>query len=114
VDLHCDAKEKCHTCLDLAAACWSFAYADIHVPFFVFAEAWPHFDHPLLKGKGSNNSLTIHPGKVDRHSFKYKIPRRVPTIHHRSWRMKRRLISLCTLQAQRHTLANNRLESHSI
>jgi len=51
--------------LDLAAVGWSFAYADIHVAFFVFAEAWPRLDPPLLKGKGSNVFLTIHPGKVD-------------------------------------------------
>jgi len=36
--------------------------ADFYVAFFVFAEAWPRLNPPLLNGKVS---LTIHPGKVD-------------------------------------------------
>jgi len=62
VDLHCDATERCHTRLDLAAA---FHWLIFHVAFFVFAEAFPRLDHPLLKSKGNNVSLTIQLGKAD-------------------------------------------------
>jgi len=65
VDLHYDSTKRCHTRLDLAVDCWSFAYTDFHVAFFVFAEAWPRLDLSLRKGKGRNVFLTIHPGKVD-------------------------------------------------
>jgi len=51
--------------LDLAAAGWSISLADYSCRFFVFAEAWPRLDTPMLKGKGSKDSLIIHPGKTD-------------------------------------------------